>query len=77
MKLSNQAIGAIMMALQNSLMEQSDIVPVLREFELVKSEETSRWGTKEGEVNVKNAPVVRVGSSITNKTSNKFDVEGF
>ena len=58
-------------------MEQSDIVPVLREFELVKSEETSRWGTKEGEVNVKNAPVVRVGSSITNKTSNKFDVEGF
>ena len=77
MKLSNQAIGAIMMALQNSLMEQSDIVPVLREFELVKSEETSRWGTKEGEVNVRNAPVVRVGSSITNKTSNKFDVEGF
>ena len=77
MKLSNQAIGAIMMALQNSLMEQSDIVPVLREFELVKSEETSRWGTKEGEVNVKNAPVVRVGSSFTNKTSNKFDVEGF
>ena len=77
MKLSNQAIGAIMMALQNSLMEQSDIVPVLREFELVKSEETSRWGTKEGEVNVKNAPVVRVGSSITNRTSNKFDVEGF
>jgi len=77
MKLSNQAIGAIMMALQNSLMEQSDIVPVLRDFELVKSEETSRWGTKEGEVNVKNAPVVRVGSSVANRTSNKFDVEGF
>ena len=29
MKLSNQAIGAVMMALQKSLMEQSDIVPVL------------------------------------------------
>ena len=29
MKLSNQAMGAIMMALQKSLMEQSDIVPLL------------------------------------------------
>ena len=32
MKLSNQALGALMMALQKSLMEQSDIVPVLKEF---------------------------------------------
>ena len=29
MKLGNQALGAIMMALQKSLLEQSDIVPVL------------------------------------------------
>jgi hypothetical protein len=35
MTLSNQAVGAIMLALQKSLMEQSDIVPILREFELV------------------------------------------
>ena len=33
MKLSNQAMGAIMMALQKSLLEQSDIVPVLKEFD--------------------------------------------
>jgi len=33
-KLSNQAVGAIMMALQKSLMEQSDIVPVLGNFEI-------------------------------------------
>tara|TARA_R100001082_G_C4262566_1_gene116191 strand:- start:240 stop:446 length:207 start_codon:yes stop_codon:yes gene_type:complete len=33
-KLSNQAIGAIMMALQKSLMEQTDIVPVLQEFQV-------------------------------------------
>jgi len=33
MKLSNQAMGAIMMALQKSLMEQSDITPVLKSFE--------------------------------------------
>ena len=29
MKLSNQALGALMMALQKSLFEQSDIVPML------------------------------------------------
>ena len=34
MKLSNQAMGALMMALQKSLMEQSDIVEMLREFDL-------------------------------------------
>ena len=33
-KLSNQAVGAIMMALQKSLMEQSDIVPVLQGFDV-------------------------------------------
>ena len=33
-KLSNQAIGAIMLALQKSLLEQSDIVPVLNGFEI-------------------------------------------
>ncbi len=32
--LSNQAVGAIMMALQKSLMEQSDIVPVLTNFKV-------------------------------------------
>jgi hypothetical protein len=42
MKLSNQAMGAIMMALQKSLMEQSDIVPVLEEMNFqVDPEDTS------------------------------------
>tara|TARA_R100000231_G_C5322611_1_gene163898 strand:- start:647 stop:868 length:222 start_codon:yes stop_codon:yes gene_type:complete len=71
MKLSNQAIGAIMMALQNSLMEQSDIVPILKNFDLVKSDNTNRWGTKNGEVNVENPPVIRVA----NASQNKFEVE--
>ena len=31
-KLSNEALGAVMMALQKSLLEQSDIVPVLQGF---------------------------------------------
>ena len=32
MKLSNQAMGSIMMALQKSILEQTDIVPILNEF---------------------------------------------
>lgn len=39
MTLSNQAVGAVMMALQKSLMEQSDIVPVLKEFNLMETED--------------------------------------
>lgn len=34
MKLSNQVLGAVMMALQKSLLEQSDIVCIRKEFEL-------------------------------------------
>ena len=35
MNLSNQAVGALMMALQKSLFEQSDIVPMLQEMDFV------------------------------------------
>mgnify|MGYP003123027100 CR=1 FL=1 len=38
MTLSNQALGAIMMALQRSLMGQQDIVPLLKEFKFRLSE---------------------------------------
>ena len=41
MKLSNQAMGAIMMALQKSLLEQSDITPILREFDFELTEEVA------------------------------------
>jgi hypothetical protein len=42
MKLGNQALGAIMMALQKSLLEQSDIVPVLLDMNFqVDPEDTS------------------------------------
>jgi len=51
MQLSNQALGAIMMALQESLMTQNDIVPVLQGFELEE--------TNEGLI-VKNPPTVHV-----------------
>tara|TARA_R100001591_G_scaffold61942_1_gene71393 strand:+ start:377 stop:580 length:204 start_codon:yes stop_codon:yes gene_type:complete len=39
MKLSNQALGAVMMALQESLLNQIDIVPILQGFDLQESED--------------------------------------
>jgi len=38
MRISDQALGAIMMALQKSLIEQTDIVPVLRDFDFQVNE---------------------------------------
>jgi hypothetical protein len=35
MKLSNQALSCVMVALQKSLMEQTDIVPLLKGFDIV------------------------------------------
>jgi len=53
-KLSNQALGAVMMALQESLLNELDIVPILKGFELVDSDD--------GLV-VKNPPTVRVSNN--------------
>ena len=39
MTLSNQAVGALMLALQKSLMEQTDIVPILKEFVLAETDD--------------------------------------
>lgn len=55
-KLSNQAVGAIMMALQKSLMEQTDIVPVLRGFQIQVDDA--------GELVVVNPPEVEVKQDI-------------
>jgi len=54
MKLSNQALGAVMMALQESLLNELDIVPILKNFEL--------YLTEDGLV-VKNPPTVRMLSN--------------
>ena len=53
-KLSNQALGAVMMALQESLLNELDIVPILRGFELTQGED--------GLV-VTNPPTVRVSNN--------------
>ena len=52
MNLTDQALGAVMMALQRSLMEQSDIVPVLKEF---------RFRLSEDGLVVMNPPLVKFG----------------
>ena len=54
MKLDNQAVGALMMALQKSLMEQSDIVPVLTEMNF----QVSPDDTSQSTLVVTNPPVV-------------------
>ncbi len=51
-KLSSQAVGAIMMALQKSLIEQSDITPVLQGFEIQVDDS--------GELVVMNPPAVEI-----------------
>jgi len=53
LKLSDQAVGALMMALQKSLMEQSDIVPVIKGFKLQDSE---------AGLMVMNPPLVKFGN---------------
>ena len=54
MRLSNQAVGALMMALQRSLMEQTDIVPVLQEMNLQVNPEDS----SQSELVVTNPPTI-------------------
>jgi len=58
--LSSQAIGAIMMALQKSLIEQTDIVPTLQGFEIqiddsgqlvIMNPPTFEVSTSQGETN--------------------------
>ena len=51
-KLNDQALGALMMALQKSLLEQTDIVPVLKEFNF--------YVCDDGDLMVDNPPTVSV-----------------
>ena len=54
MNLTNQAVGAIMMALQKGILEKGDVTTLLREFDLQP--------TTEGLV-VQNPPVVHTEAS--------------
>ena len=59
--LSNQAIGAVMMALQKSLLEESDIVPVLQGFTI--------------EIDDSNQLVVMNPPKVEIKKKQKVDIE--
>jgi hypothetical protein len=52
LKLSDEALGAVMLALQKSLMDQSDIVPILKEFSFKVSENN--------ELFVMNPPILKM-----------------
>jgi hypothetical protein len=54
-QLSDQSIGALMMALQKSLMEQSDIVPVLKGL---------RFRLSDTGLVVMNPPIVKIGDEF-------------
>jgi len=54
MKLSNQALGALMMALQKCLLEQTDITQSLRDFDFVNTDD-GLW--------VKNPPIVKIDNN--------------
>jgi len=63
MKLSNQAVGSLMMALQRSLMEQTDIVPVLQEMNFQLDPEDS----SQSELVVTNPPVINLNNVQLNE----------
>lgn len=64
MKLSPQAVGALLMTLQKCLAEQTDITELLSDWEL---------SVEDGLVYVTNAPTISVGEQ--EQTTNKFEIE--
>lgn len=65
MKLSNQAMGALMLALQKCLMEQSDITEILKEFDF------ALVGEDQNELVILNPPTVKVDAEEESKS--KFE----
>ena len=66
MNMSDQAVGAVMMALQKSLMEQSDIVPVLKGFKFRMSERG---------LAVVNPPIVKFNEEAQRNFQESLDFE--
>lgn len=68
MRLSDQAIGAIMMALQDSLMNQTDIVPIFKDFHLQLNENE--------ELLVLNPPTINVSDEVREALEEKTSTVG-
>jgi len=60
--LSDEALGAIMLALQKSLMEQSDIVPILKNFEFKIGEKN--------ELYIMNPPILKLDNEYDEEEAN-------
>lgn len=60
MKLSNQALGCLMVALQEAIVNQKDIIPVLKGFDFIPDGESEG----ESELVVANPPTVMKGVDI-------------
>jgi len=58
MKLSNQAMGTLMMTLQKCLMEQSDITGLLKQLD---------FDVEENELVVLNPPMIKVAETQTSE----------
>jgi hypothetical protein len=54
MKLSNQALGAVMLTLQKGLLDQIDVTGILRNLDFFE--------TVHGELDVKNPPTFEIAS---------------
>ena len=68
MFMTDQAVGAVMMALQKSLMEQSDIVPTLKEF---------KFKLSDNGLMIMNPPIVKFDDDFEEKNNvDGFDVAG-
>ena len=60
MKLSKQAMGSLMMALQKSLLEQSDITETLEKMDFVPASDEEGG---DAELYVKNPPIVKLNDN--------------
>ena len=61
MKLSDQAIGVLMMALQKSLLEQTDIVPLMKKLNFAQMDNN--------QLLVENPPDIKVGIPVNPKSA--------
>lgn len=67
MKLSDQALGCVMMALQKSILQQVDITEMLKEFEF-KLTEDGLW--------IANPPLVKYGHAAADEEIPNDKAEG-
>jgi len=72
MKLSNQAAGALMMALQKCLMEETDIMPLLQNMEFFVDIKQDEDGISDA-LFVKNPPVVSFEETQTDNVQEFID----